>query len=142
VRATVSALVREGSVVRSGGDWDSWDLQVRGGMLGAARLRMAIEEHGAGRQLVRVRSWPCAPAPAVLVGLLVMLVTLLAMVSDADGVTVALAGAAACLFLRLIYECGVATVAIRRALINPCPENEDAAIKPGLSPAPLGTLVD
>ena len=30
----------------------------RGGALGSCQLRMAIEEHGAGRQLVRFRLWP------------------------------------------------------------------------------------
>src|SRR5207244_12714664 len=32
--------------------------EVRCGFLGAARLRMAIEEHGGGKQLVRFRAWP------------------------------------------------------------------------------------
>ncbi|MDQ3244132.1 MAG: glycosyltransferase [Gemmatimonadota bacterium] len=41
-----------------GGDFDRWDLQVRGGALGSARVLMAIEEHGAGRQLVRYRIDP------------------------------------------------------------------------------------
>jgi hypothetical protein len=47
-----------GGVVFSGGDYERWDLYVRGGMLGSMRLRVAVEEHGAGRQLVRIRSWP------------------------------------------------------------------------------------
>lgn len=52
------ALRRIGGVVFSGGDYERWDLHVRGGMLGSMRLRVAVEEHGAGRQLVRIRSWP------------------------------------------------------------------------------------
>jgi O-antigen biosynthesis protein len=52
------ALRRIGGVVFSGGDYERWDLFVRGGMLGSMRLRVAVEEHGAGRQLVRIRSWP------------------------------------------------------------------------------------
>ena len=56
----------QGAVVRSGGDWDRWDLQVRGGLLGGAGLRMAVEEHGAGQQLVRVRSWPAPRTGALL----------------------------------------------------------------------------
>ena len=51
-------LRRIGGVVFSGGDYERWDLFVRGGMLGSMRLRVAVEEHGAGRQLVRIRSWP------------------------------------------------------------------------------------
>jgi len=44
-------------IVRRGGDYNDWDLELQGGMLGHVRLRMAIEEHGAGKQLVRIRSW-------------------------------------------------------------------------------------
>jgi GT2 family glycosyltransferase len=51
-------LRRIGGVVFSGGDYERWDLFVRGGMLGSMRLRVAVEEHGSGRQLVRIRSWP------------------------------------------------------------------------------------
>jgi GT2 family glycosyltransferase len=44
--------------VRRGGHTDRWDIQVRVGPLGSARLRAAVEEHGQGRQLVRYRVWP------------------------------------------------------------------------------------
>src|SRR5262249_9789076 len=52
--------VREaGPVALRGGDFDRWDLEVPGGIFGSCRVRMAVEEHGSGRQLVRFRSWPC-----------------------------------------------------------------------------------
>jgi hypothetical protein len=54
-----AALKCQSCAVLQGGDYDRWDLQVRGGIFGAARLRLAVEEHGAGRQLVRYRCWPC-----------------------------------------------------------------------------------
>jgi hypothetical protein len=53
-----SALKRLGGVVRRGGDFDNWDLEIRSGLLGSARLRMVAEEHGQGRQLVRWRVLP------------------------------------------------------------------------------------
>jgi O-antigen biosynthesis protein len=46
------------AVMVIGGDFDRWEVEVRGGMLAAARLRMVTEEHGAGRQLLRFRLWP------------------------------------------------------------------------------------
>lgn len=50
-------------VVLRGGDYDRWDLELRGGLLGSVRVLMAVEEHGGGKQFVRVRSWPrCTPA--------------------------------------------------------------------------------
>jgi hypothetical protein len=51
-------LIDSGAVVRRGDNFDSWDLEVRSGFLGSARLLHAIEEHGGGKQLVRFRIWP------------------------------------------------------------------------------------
>jgi GT2 family glycosyltransferase len=57
--------------VLRGGEYDRWDIHVRLGPLGAARLRMAVEEHGQGRQLVRYRIWPrWSRLLPVIVGLL------------------------------------------------------------------------
>jgi O-antigen biosynthesis protein len=60
--ARLAALERtlraEGAVVTRGGPWDHWDLDVRGGLFGGARMRMAVEEHGSGRQLTRLSGWP------------------------------------------------------------------------------------
>jgi hypothetical protein len=145
VRAVVVTLQREGSVIRSGGDWDRWDLQVRGGMLGMARLRVAIEEHGSGRQLIRVRSWPHIPRGALLLALFAPLVGILAVVSEFDAVTLILGALAVGLLLRLVYECGTATAAIRRALgqplehqpLEPAPsEPEPAKVLPLGDPVP------
>jgi GT2 family glycosyltransferase len=47
------ALRRLGVAVVRGGPVHRWDLEVRGGAIGAARLLMAVEEHGRGRQLLR-----------------------------------------------------------------------------------------
>jgi GT2 family glycosyltransferase len=58
--------------VLRGGDYDRWDIHVRLGPLGAARLRVGVEEHGHGRQLVRYRVWPrwsrVLPVIAALLG--------------------------------------------------------------------------
>ena len=60
--ADLSDALREaGAVVRAGGDFDRWDLEVRLGSLGASRILLAPEEHGAGRQLLRFRIYPWVP---------------------------------------------------------------------------------
>ena len=51
-------LRKPGVYVRRGGDYDRWDLEVRTGVSGSARLLMAVEDHGAGNQFVRLRVWP------------------------------------------------------------------------------------
>jgi hypothetical protein len=53
-----AALKGQDAVVRRGGDFDDWDLEVRGGLLGSARLKIVAEEHGQGKQLVRLRVSP------------------------------------------------------------------------------------
>ncbi len=64
---------RRAAVVR-GGDFDSWDLHAFGGSLGSVRVRLAIEEHGAGRQLLLFRSWPaCSPFAIFLIAFLATL---------------------------------------------------------------------
>ncbi len=44
-----------GLLVRAGGDYDDWDLEIRKGLFGGARLLLAVEEHAPGKQLLRFR---------------------------------------------------------------------------------------
>lgn len=68
------ALEKVGAAVRRGGDFDRWDLRVSGGLLSSARLRMAVEEHGQGRQQLLFCVWPTwSPAGLVLIVLLALL---------------------------------------------------------------------
>jgi hypothetical protein len=116
---SLEAVLRTtGAVVRRGGDYHGWDLEVRGGMLGYARLLMATEEHGAGRQLVRLRCWPVAPTLAFVV---TSLLIALAAIAAADGswlAAVILAALAALLPTRFLRDCGAALAAARRALVE------------------------
>jgi GT2 family glycosyltransferase len=58
LRCLIAKLRADRAIFRLGGDYDRWDLEVGGGLFGTARIRMAIEEHGAGKQLLRFRTWP------------------------------------------------------------------------------------
>jgi GT2 family glycosyltransferase len=75
IQALQDALAAHGAFVRSGGPFDRWDLQVRSGPLGGARVRIAVEEHGSGRQLLRAKIWPLVSPGGLLVP---MALTLLA----------------------------------------------------------------
>jgi cellulose synthase/poly-beta-1,6-N-acetylglucosamine synthase-like glycosyltransferase len=55
--------------VAIGGDFDRWDFTVRGGLFGSVRVHAMVEEHGAGRQLFRLRTWPIAPPLALAITL-------------------------------------------------------------------------
>ena len=60
-------LKREGVCVQRGGDFDRWDLTFRSGTFGGLRMRLAMEEHGSGRQLVRFRTWPTFPRVILII---------------------------------------------------------------------------
>jgi GT2 family glycosyltransferase len=79
--ALESRLQQMGAKTSRGGDFDDWDLEVVAGVAGGARLLMGIEEHGAGRQLVRYRIEPqfseITRATLGLTGMLMLVLTLL-----------------------------------------------------------------
>jgi GT2 family glycosyltransferase len=114
---SIESSIRGGGLpVVRGGAHDRWDLEVRTGSLGSARLIMGVEPHSLGRQLVRFRWWPhCAPA-----GLLsAVLFSALAAGAALDGAWAACAVLAAVpvvLALRASQECAAAMGAIARAL--------------------------
>jgi glycosyltransferase involved in cell wall biosynthesis len=118
VRGLSEALRAGGSVVRSGGDWDRWDLQIRGGLLGVARVRIGIEEHGSGKQLVRVRAWPYAPRAGVLLGIALAALAILGWIDDREAAGGLLGLVSFAILARLMYECGNACATIGHALRN------------------------
>ncbi len=111
-----TALRAEGGIVRRGGDFDRWDLEVRWSGFGSGRVLMAVEEHGGGHQLVRVRAWP---ACALRGPLLLLLFGGLAAGAVEEGALVAavvLAGVAAFFSLRTLAAVASGAAAARRAL--------------------------
>ncbi len=113
------------SVVERGGDFERWDLQVRGGGLGTARMRMAVEEHGGGRQLLRFRIWPrCSRAGLALVATFAALA--IGATVDGNGLGALLLGvAAALLALSIARDCsaamGILLPAVRHHADEPRP---------------------
>jgi glycosyltransferase involved in cell wall biosynthesis len=74
LQAIESTLVSQGLPVRRGGNFDNWDLESRPGSGGAARLKLAVEEHGSGKQMllfeVRPRTSPFAACISLLLAIL------------------------------------------------------------------------
>jgi hypothetical protein len=99
-----------------GAGYERWDLECRGGLLASARARVAVEEHGGRRQLVRARLWP--RFTVVALGVLLMLAALAAAaaVSDTPIAAAILGLAAAVLGARMIYESAAAIASILHAL--------------------------
>jgi GT2 family glycosyltransferase len=85
--AELEAILRRlGAVVERGGHFDSWDLNIRGGVVGSVRALAMVEEHGGGRQLFRVRAWPTV---SMLGFLIPVSFTVLAIFTALDGAWVA-----------------------------------------------------
>lgn len=62
-----AALAATGAMVTRGGEFDVWDVRVRGGLFGSIDCRVGVEEHGAGRQFVRFSAQPRVPASLMAV---------------------------------------------------------------------------
>jgi GT2 family glycosyltransferase len=85
-----TVLKRKGATVTRGSDYDDWDLKVRGGAFGSMRCLLAPEEHGAGKQLVRVRLSPTVPKPVTVAGLTLLVLSALALLDDAPVASIGL----------------------------------------------------
>jgi GT2 family glycosyltransferase len=116
LHAIESALRAQHVPVRRGGSYDRWDLEVRGGVLGGARLRMGAEDHAGGAQLVRLRSWPRpGSAGVVAAGVLGALATAATSAGQLTPGAV-LAAAALALVLRATQQCAVACGVVVRTV--------------------------
>jgi hypothetical protein len=113
--ALEEVLKREGTSVVRGGDFDRWDLEVRGGLFGGARLRMVVEEHGTGNQMVRTRSWPRVWAVGVGVALLFGGGAAMAALDQAWIASSVLGGIAFLVTVRTLQECASATAFFQNA---------------------------
>jgi len=115
--ASVEQRLREqGAPSRRGGEYDRWDIEVRGGVIGAVRLRMAIEEHDGGSQLIRVRSWPRCSFKGVL---LILALAALGAAAAAAGAwaTGAIFGVLAAIVAgRALADCAAATAGVLDAI--------------------------
>jgi GT2 family glycosyltransferase len=108
-------LRARGAIVARGGVFDDWDLQVRGSSLAAARVRFGVEEHGAGRQLVRVALLPWFSRDALLLVALFVSLSLGAFLDGAHIAGIVLAGAAVAVGALAIRAAGFAVGAVVRA---------------------------
>jgi len=109
-------LRAEGACVLRGGRHDRWDLEVRGGFFGAARLLLGVEEHPGGHQMLRLRWWPDVPARGPLLTLAFALLTRSAL-HDRAWVAAGVLGAGALFFLwRTLEQCTAAMATVRDAV--------------------------
>jgi len=99
-----------------GGDHDAWDLEIRGGILGAARVLMGVEDHAGGKQLLRLRWWPVVPARGPLVALAFAALAVTSAYGHVWEVAVPLAVGAVLPLLSVIGQALAAMTTIRNAI--------------------------
>jgi glycosyltransferase involved in cell wall biosynthesis len=116
VRHTRDAISREGTRVVDGGPYDRWDFEVPGGLLGKARLLIAVEEQGAGTQYIRFGIWPkCSGAGLAIISLVASFAGAAATGAGWTA-TAAFAGVAALVIARIVQETSRALAVIERAV--------------------------
>jgi glycosyltransferase involved in cell wall biosynthesis len=116
VRHTRDAISREGTRIIDGGPYDRWDIEVPGGLLGKARLLVAVEEQGAGTQYIRFGIWPrCSGGGLATIALLASL-TGAAATSAEWAAAAVFAGVAALVIARIAQEASRALAVIERAV--------------------------
>lgn len=112
-----TALRSDGAIVGRNGDFDhNWDLSARGGMFGGTRLLLLHEEHGQGKQVVRIRT---NPRGTFFVHALVIVLALLSLFAAFDNALLAAAVTgffALLIVLRAFIEAGYTTAAVLRAV--------------------------
>jgi GT2 family glycosyltransferase len=116
VRCFERGITDARAVVRRGGEFDSWDIETRGGVLAGVRVSTVVEEHGSGRQLVRIR---CRPRWSAIAVAMIAVFLGLSVAAATDGATIAsivLAVVGCALALRTLSEASAALGVTARVL--------------------------
>ena len=111
LQAIEAALRKHGCMPDRGGDYDRWDLQISGGILGKSRIFVALDNHASGRQLLRVRCWPVWARSAVGLALFLAVLSVMAARDGAWAASVPLAVAAGAIVERMFRELAATTAA-------------------------------
>jgi GT2 family glycosyltransferase len=111
-------LRKKGIPVRPGGEYDNWDLEILSSLFGGARLLMAVEDHGAGAQYVRLRVWPKWSGGLLVVALVVACLSGAAGLNDVWLVCALLGAPALFLIATSVRHCGGATAAFLQAIAH------------------------
>ncbi len=106
-----TSLRDDGAIVRHGGDYDDWDLEIRGGLFGGLDVALAVEEHGAGKQMVRFKTFGHTPILARVTTTVLAVLAVGALLHSAPVASGCLGLLAAVLALRSLRD----QVAARRA---------------------------
>lgn len=103
------------AVVR-GTEFDRWDIELRGGLFGVARVLAAVEEHGGGRQLLLFRVVPRLFRGTLELCLLFGALCVAAALDGAVVVALVLGAIAGMVAGLALYDCSIAVGTVLRSL--------------------------
>jgi len=109
-------LKAEDVATRRGGNFDSWDFEAQAGLAGGVRLKMAIEEHGAGEQMLNLHLSTRVTGLAVAALFLFGVLSAAAFFSQNLWFGAAFGTGALMVLLRVITECSVAVLTAQRSI--------------------------
>ncbi|MEI6948733.1 glycosyltransferase [Paraflavisolibacter sp. H34] len=109
-------LVRLRTRVRKGSDFDCWDLQVRSGLFAQTRLLLAIEEHGSGKQYLKVKVAPRPSGAVAFICTSLVVLTAWAAAEAAWTATVFFAGIALLLAVEYLRSSARLAAGIRQVI--------------------------
>ena len=102
----------QGAIVACGSSFDAWDLETKGGAFGSARILMAVEEHGNGKQMTIFQIYPyCHWLWPAVIGFVLIIATA-ATISTAWLSALLLLGFSVLLGTRIFLESGRAVSAL------------------------------
>jgi GT2 family glycosyltransferase len=110
LRKLQDKLRQQGEIVLAGGDYDNWDLEIKSGLWGKVRLKMATEEHGQGKQLNKFLLSPGFNGPCFILIALLLVVSLLAGLNGAMVLSVVLSLFSFLIFIQNILNTSRAVV--------------------------------
>jgi hypothetical protein len=106
--ASVESALSRYAFARRGGDFDDWDLEIRGGLAANAQVSLGVEEHGAGKQMLRWRVRPTVNWFAALSAVFLLSASILA-ARPGHAVAALIVAAGALAFFFWIYrDCSLA----------------------------------
>jgi hypothetical protein len=120
----------DGAVVARGGDWDSWDLELSAGTFAHARVKLVTEEHGGGRQLVRIKISPRVGKSTLALTLLLALLSSRAAIEQHWIAWTLLTTITVAALIRIVYDCGSASAVALQAIPRSLGEGENILESP------------
>jgi GT2 family glycosyltransferase len=99
-----SYLKCQNTVIKRGGEFDRWDFEIRGGLFGAVRTLIVVEEHGSGRQMLKFRIWPKFLRSIITLFFIFLSFTLWSIVDQAWLASVVLGGLSALFGIRMLLD--------------------------------------